>query len=146
MASALTNSLLKVAYRLDTSKNYATTKSFFRNLLLNDSYRYKKYFDYSMIVVVLVSVGIYIYDIKEHVGVWLWSIEIFAIFLFATEYLLRFWVHSDIHKLIISKNEEWVEMMVEPSWRSVFLILPKTNSYSSYTLCRLSIFCRYILS
>ncbi len=127
MASNLTNALLRVAYRLDTSKNYATTKSFFRNLLLNDSYRYKKYFDYSMIVVVLISVGIYIYDIKEQVGIWLWGIEIFAIFLFAIEYLLRFWVHSDIHKLIISKNEEWVEMVVEPSWRSVFFDIAKNK-------------------
>ncbi len=117
MGNFLAKYVLILAYAMDTSVVYANTKSFFKNLLLNDSFKYKKYLDYAMITLVFATVGIYLYDIKNHVGFWLTLVEIFAIAVFCVEYLLRFWVHSDVHKLIILKLEEWEELRVSPKWR-----------------------------
>jgi voltage-gated potassium channel len=125
MDNFLARCVLIAAYYLDTSSKYAATKSFFRNILLNDSYRYKKYLDYCMITLVLVTVGIYLYDIKGETGFWLLCVEIFAIAIFLIEYLLRFWVHSDIHKTVISKMGEWEELGVAPHWRALFLDILK---------------------
>lgn len=123
MGKLLAKYILIIAYALDTSVLYAATKSFFKNLLLNDSFRYKKYFDYAMIFLVFVTVGIYLYDIKNPTNIWLDEIEIFAICVFIIEYLLRFWVHSDIRKIIIFKLEDWEEMRIQPQWqRLVFEI------------------------
>lgn len=121
MGNFLAKHILIIAYAMDTSVSYATIKSFFKNLLLNDSFRYKKYFDYTMIALVFITVGIYLYDIKNVTNLLLDVIEIFAIIIFATEYLLRFWVHSDIHKLIILTLEDWEEMRIKPQWRKLFM-------------------------
>lgn len=121
MGNFLAKHILIIAYALDTSVSYAATKSFFKNLLLNDSFRYKKYFDYAMVTIVFLTVGIYLYDIKNQTNLLLDGIEIFAILVFIAEYLLRFWVHSDVHKIIILRLEEWDEMLMKPQWRSLFL-------------------------
>lgn len=121
MGNLICKKLLLYAYRLDTSMGYLTCKLFFKNLLLNDSFRYKKYFDYLMITIVLATVGIYLYDIKSNVGFWLFAVEVFAIAVFVLEYLLRFWVHSDVHKIIIDKMEDWAELRIEPSLKVLFL-------------------------
>lgn len=121
MGNLICKKLLLYAYRLDTSMGYLTCKLFFKNLLLNDSFRYKKYFDYLMITIVLATVGIYLYDIKSNVGFWLFAVEVFAIAVFVLEYLLRFWVHSDVHKIIIDKMEDWEELRIEPSLKVLFL-------------------------
>ncbi len=121
MGNFLAKHILIIAYALDASVSYAATKSFFKNLLLNDSFRYKKYFDYAMVTIVFLTVGIYLYDIKNQTNLLLDWIEIFAILVFIAEYLLRFWVHSDVHKIIILRFEEWDEMLMEPQWRSLFL-------------------------
>jgi voltage-gated potassium channel len=127
MGNFLAKKLLIFAYRLDTSVGYGAAKSFFRNLLLNESFRYKKYFDYSMITLVLVTVGIYLYDIKNETGFWLTLIEVCAILVFCIEYFLRFWVHSDMHKIIIARISEWEELRVRPRWWKLFLELFKNK-------------------
>lgn len=127
MGNNLAKYVLIIAYAIDTSVSYAVIKSFFKNLLLNDSFRYKKYFDYAMITLVFVTVGIYLYDIKNDCGFWLSLIEIFAIGIFVFEYILRFWVHSDVHKIIIAKFEDWDEMRVEPQWRRLALEIAKNK-------------------
>ncbi len=127
MGKLLAKYILIVAYALDTSVRYATIKSFFKNLLLNDSFRYKKYFDYTMVTLVFATVGIYLYDIKNETSLLLDTIEIFVIIVFSLEYLLRFWVHSDMHKLIIARLEEWDEMLVKPQWRKVVFEILKNK-------------------
>ncbi len=125
MGNFFTKYILLIAYALDTSVSYAATKSFFKNLLLNDSFKYKKYFDYAMMTIVFLTVGIYLYDIKNQSNLVLDEIEILAILIFIVEYLLRFWVHSDIHKTIILHFEEWNEMLIKPQWKALFWNIAK---------------------
>lgn len=127
MGNFFTSFLIKTAYKIASSKRYAASKSFFRNLLLNDSYRYKKYFDYAMIFLVLLTVGIYIYDIRGEINIWLWAIEMASVAVFLTEYLLRFWVYSDVHKIVIARYEEWDELIVEPRWSALLWEITKNK-------------------
>jgi voltage-gated potassium channel len=102
-----THTLLKFAYFIASLRRYQQIKEFFFNLLENDRYFYKKYFDFFMIVVILSSVTILVVDVKHHVPYWLNTYDLyFVTTVFILEYLLRMWVYSDIHKIIIEEYEE----------------------------------------
>jgi len=101
------NSLVKFAYFLEGSQRYAKIKRFFYNLLENDDYPYKKYFDVFMIFVILSSVTLLVMDVKHHVPKWLDDLDLYIVtVVFVVEYLLRLWVYSDVHHIIIEEYEE----------------------------------------
>jgi len=94
------------AYFLSTSDNYQATKKFFYNLLENDKYKYKKYFDAFMITLILISVVILIREVKSHVNDFLLFFNNFVIsIIFLIEYLLRLWVSSSVSEMIIKQHE-----------------------------------------
>lgn len=99
--------LVDMAYGLKTSPNYRATKNFFYNLLENHSYKYKRYFDLMMMVLIFSSVVILIREVKHPVN------DFFSLFndyiislVFLVEYLLRFWVISDSSEIIINQYEK----------------------------------------
>jgi voltage-gated potassium channel len=101
--------LVSLAYFLESSKRYQKIKTFFRDVLENDQCRYKKYFDIFMIIIILSSVTILVIDVRNHIPVWLDDFDLYFItFVFVVEYLLRFWVFNDVHRIII---EEYVESL-----------------------------------
>ncbi len=98
--------LIDIAFLLEGSSRYKRIKLFFKNLLTNDNYEYKKYFDYLMIFLILSSVVIIIEEVKTPISKWLlWYDVYFVTFVFICEYLLRFWVYSDMHAIIIEEYE-----------------------------------------
>ncbi len=99
--------IVSFAYALDANQTYTKIKNFFYNLLENDDYPYKKYFDFFMIFVILSSVTLLVMDVKHHVPKWLDDLDLyFVTTVFIVEYILRMWVYSDIHKIIIEEHEE----------------------------------------
>jgi voltage-gated potassium channel len=98
--------MINSAYLLQGSARYQKTKKFFYNLLENNSYKYKKYFDLMMIVLIFSSVIILIRDVKYTMHD---SLEFFNDYIisliFLVEYMLRVWVYSDNSKLIIKRYE-----------------------------------------
>jgi len=99
--------LVTVSYFLEGSTRYKRIKGFFNNLLNNDDYPYKKYFDLFMVFIILSSVIILVVDVREHVAVWLERYDFYVVtYIFIIEYLLRLWVHDDMHKVIIAQYEE----------------------------------------
>jgi len=99
--------LLSFAYFLDSSKFYNRIKKFVYDLMENDEYKYKRYFDIFMIFVILSSVTLLVMDVKSHIPHWLDDFDFyFVTTVFVVEYLLRMWVYSDIHKIIIDEYEE----------------------------------------
>jgi len=94
------------AYFLSTSHNYQATKRFFYNLLENDKYRFKKYFDILMITLIMISVVILIREVKSHVNDFLLFFNNFVIsIIFLIEYLLRLWVSGSVTEIIIKQND-----------------------------------------
>lgn len=57
--------LVDASYAVQTSKGYQKRKRFFYNLLDNNDNIYKKYFDFSMIFLIFVSIGILIREVKH---------------------------------------------------------------------------------
>lgn len=98
--------LVYVAYTLKTSLGYQKTKRFFHNLLENPHSRLKSSFDVFMIGLVILSIYLLIYvegENSHNLNIWLESV---VVTLFIAEYLLRLWLCSDNHKLIIEYYEK----------------------------------------
>ena len=96
--------LLSFAYFIESSKKYQKIKTFVYNLIENDEYKYKKYFDFFMIFVILGSVILLVVDVKQHIPMWLDNLDLyFVTTVFVIEYILRMWVFSDVHKIIIDE-------------------------------------------
>lgn len=120
--------LIKFAYFLESSERYRNIKRFFYNLLENDDYPYKKYFDFFMIFVILSSVTLLVIDVKHQVPKWLDDLDLyFVTTVFIIEYLLRMWIYSDVHKIIIDEYEEALFFDREVSFWKIFRHIVKNK-------------------
>jgi len=98
--------ILDFAYYLDTSKSYQRRKRFFYNILENDKNKYKKYVDLFMILLIFISVGVLIREVKHHVNDELMFFSNYVIsFIFFIEYMLRLWVSSSVSEIIVARAE-----------------------------------------
>jgi voltage-gated potassium channel len=99
--------LLSIALFLHASKTYNRSKYFIRDILTNANNPYKKYVDVTIIFLIVTSVFILIYEVKNPVPEWLDVYDIYFVsFVFSIEYLLRLWVHNDLTEAIISEHKE----------------------------------------
>ena len=106
-----TRLVVDFAYFLHSSQSYQNWKRFFYDILENDKYRYKKYFDIFMITLIFSSVAILIVEVKSEINIYLKIFNIYVIsFIFFIEYLLRFWISSSVSEVIIRKSEHSVAL------------------------------------
>lgn len=101
-----TRLIVYFAYFLKTSKRYQRAKLFFYNLLENPNSPFKSYFDVFMICLVMLSVFLLIYEVDHKLGESEVLFEHCVISLFIAEYLLRGWLYSDNHKIILEHYEK----------------------------------------
>ena len=95
--------ILTLARKLHESKRYLRVKAAIRDLLTNQSNPYKRYFDLTIIFLIVTSVFILVYEVKHPVPSWIDFYDIYIVsMIFALEYLLRLWVHNDISEEILS--------------------------------------------
>ncbi len=102
----LTRLILYIAYSIKTSENYKHCKTFFYDLLENPKSQSKPYFDLFMIILVMSSVSILIHEVKNESNLWSIYFENVVVSIFLGEYLLRGWLYSDIHRIIIQHHED----------------------------------------
>ena len=101
--------IIDFSFFLDESKRYNSVKNFFKRLLEDQNYRYGKYFNYLMIFLIISSVIIIIDEVKHPIEGWLIFYDLYVVTgFFIVEYILRFWVYNDIHKIIIEEFQESV--------------------------------------
>lgn len=100
------NKIISILYSIDNSNRYTSTKEFCKNILENSQFKYKKYFDFFMIFLVLTTIATLIYEVNHPVIPILIDYEYFAVGVFALEWLSRLWVYSDIRKTFIKDYEE----------------------------------------
>ncbi len=99
--------IIAFAFYLDSNQTYNKIKRFFWRLMNDDGFVYKKFFDSFMFVLVLMSVGILLYDIKHEIHPLLEDFDYYFITgMFLIEYIVRVWVYNDIHKIVIQEYEE----------------------------------------
>jgi len=95
---------LFLALFLRKSKRYKETKAFVYELLNGTGNPYKKYLDAFIIFLIVTSVFILIYEVKNPVPLWLDYYDFYFVsFVFFVEYVLRLWVHNDLSKYIIDE-------------------------------------------
>lgn len=100
------NKIISIFYSIDNSKKYTTAKEFCKDILDNSQFKYKKYFDFFMIFLVLSTIATLIYEVNHAEIPLLIDYEYFAVGVFALEWLARFWVYSDVRKTFIKDYEE----------------------------------------
>ncbi len=105
--------LVRLAYRQQASARYGRFKGFFRKLLTDPRSHRRVVFDSSMILLVLVSVMLLIYEVRHPLGAWSDVFEACVVGVFASEYLLRMWLHDDNHSILIEHWEK-AELMGLP--------------------------------
>jgi len=99
--------LIKFAFFLHGSKFYNFIKTTATNFLLNSDYNYKKYFDIFMILLIVSSVAILVYEVKNPVPAWVDFFDIYVVTtIFTMEYLARVWVHNSWSKEIVKEHGE----------------------------------------
>ena len=99
--------LLSFALFLHGSKRYRSTKAYIRDSLTNVNNPNKKYIDITIIFLIVTSVFILIYEVKNPVPEWFDIYDIYFVsFVFAVEYLLRLWVYSDLSEDIIQEYND----------------------------------------
>ena len=89
--------LLSLALFLRKSKRYKEAKAYVYELLNGTGNPYKKYLDTFIIFLIVTSVFILVYEVKNPVPVWLDYYDFYFVsFVFFIEYILRLWVHNDL--------------------------------------------------
>jgi len=100
----MNDTILSIARFLHSSRRYRKTKSAIRDILNNPNNEKKKYFDLTIIFLIVTSVFILVYEVKHPVPVWLDYYDIYFVsMVFAIEYLLRLWVHNDLSEAVLSE-------------------------------------------
>jgi len=99
--------ILSFALFLHASKRYHRYKQFVRDILFDENNRLKRFFDLSIIFLVVTSVFILIYEVNHDVPQWLDNYDIYVVsFIFAIEYILRLWVHNDVSEMVIREYND----------------------------------------
>ncbi len=101
----LAYTLVDLSYRLEESHRYRRVKRFFHDLLENPRSPWRTPFDVAMMVLVLSSVALLIYGVKNPLPAWAVWYERFVVTVFVLEYLLRLWVYNDTHRIIMDHYE-----------------------------------------
>ncbi|MCU7924324.1 MAG: NAD-binding protein [Candidatus Thiodiazotropha sp. (ex Dulcina madagascariensis)] len=97
--------VIKQCYAMEGSTRYKGLKQAVFNLLENPRAPIRPYFDIFMILLVLTSVWMLIYEVKNDLGLLGDIFEIIVVGIFIIEYLLRFWIYNDGHKTILDRYE-----------------------------------------
>ncbi len=98
--------IVQRCYDLEASARYKRIKRFFYDLLENPRSRQRSWFDVFMIVLVLSSVYLLIYEVGNDLGAFGFYFEVFAVSVFIVEYLLRLWLYNDSHRIVIDHYEK----------------------------------------
>ncbi|CAA6818836.1 MAG: Potassium voltage-gated channel subfamily KQT; possible potassium channel, VIC family [uncultured Sulfurovum sp.] len=99
--------LINISHSLKGNESYQHKKKFLRELLTNRETSYTKYFDSFMIVLILFSVFIMVFNKTHDIPEWIVFIDIWLIsFIFLLEYISRFWIYSDVHEQILEQERK----------------------------------------
>lgn len=121
----LASALISFAYFLDKSPSYKRTKNAIYDILENDKTRVKVYFDFFMIFLVLVTVTLLIYSIAHELAWYYELIENIAVGIFIIEWLGRFWISADLHKMIINYHLKMIEQKRSTSALEILWLIIK---------------------
>ncbi|MGR8930984.1 MAG: NAD-binding protein [Gammaproteobacteria bacterium] len=101
----LSRFIVYFSYYLKACNAYKRCKRFFWHLLEDQSAKLKSRFDMLMIALIISSIFLLFYDFEHETSVIGGYAEIGIVIIFILEYLLRLWIYSDTHNIIIDEYE-----------------------------------------
>jgi len=114
--------IINLAFFLHDSKHYNAFKVLGTDFLLNSDYKYKKYFDIFMILLIVSSVAILVYEVKHTLPAWVDFFDIYVVtIIFTLEYVARVWVQNSWSKEVVKAHGE-AKFLEKP-----FLLFPPTK-------------------
>ncbi|AHJ13621.1 ion transporter [Sulfurospirillum multivorans] len=127
----LTSYCVRFAYFLEASARYHRAKEFCRMVLEHQHSKLKFYFDIFMVALVVISVLFLLYEVKHPDGhPFLDAFVQFSLVVFIMEYLLRFWIYSDSHKLFLERYEYAINNNLPFSLRqTLYMVVKKKVEY-----------------
>lgn len=126
----MTNLIVKIAYKIESSKSYHWFRTFLVNILINNNSRQKRVFDLFIIFLVISTVGILIYEVKNELPKYATYYELFAIIIFIFEWIGRLIVSFESHKQILKDYEESQMFNIKyNAWSSLKIIMQKKFQY-----------------
>ncbi len=102
----LSKLIIYAAYYLKSAQAYKRSKRFFYDVLENPHSQNKKYFDASMIGLIVLSIIFLLYHIEHQASTMGGYFEQAILLVFIGEYLLRGWIYSDSYKTVIEEYEK----------------------------------------
>lgn len=111
----LSKFIVYFSYFLNDWQGYLKTKRFFWHLLEDENSKLKSYFDILMIGLIFLSVYFLFYDARHELSNFANYFETGIFTIFILEYVLRLWVCSDTHKIIIEQHEKSVYLNIKLS-------------------------------
>lgn len=102
---SMADGVIRFAYWLDGSAAYGRFKAFFYDLLIEPRSRRRAWFDIGMIVLILASVYLLIYQVHHELSAYAQMFETFVLVVLASEYLLRMWLHCACRRILIEHYE-----------------------------------------
>lgn len=127
------SAIVNFAYFLSSNLTYQNTKKQVEALLNDPRHPLNKFFVSFIVFLILSSVYILVIGVHHDLEPWVLHYDIyFVTTVFLIEYLLRLWVYSDIHKIIINdyENSEFLNTNYKLR-QSVFNILKNKYKYLS---------------
>ncbi|MCU7847173.1 MAG: NAD-binding protein [Candidatus Thiodiazotropha sp. (ex Lucinoma kastoroae)] len=127
---SFSHQVIKQCYAIQGSTRYTGLKRAVFNLLENPRAPIRPYFDIFMILLVLTTVWMLIYEVKNDLGRLGDLFEMVAVGIFIIEYLLRFWIFNDSHKVILDRYER-AEFINQPFqvWPALWCALLEKLKY-----------------
>ncbi|KIM05547.1 MAG: hypothetical protein KN64_03450 [Sulfurovum sp. AS07-7] len=98
--------IVKFSYALEASKSYHRIKRKIYQILEDQNYKNKKYFDIFMIFLVISTVASMLYTVNHKPHFIMTMIENIAIGIFILEWFLRLWVNGNMHNKIIKAHSQ----------------------------------------
>lgn len=116
--------IVRFAYFLKTSQRYQNTKRFFYDLFENPNGKYNSYVAFFIIGLVLLSVFFLVSEIDNQISPLSEIIEQGILYTFTVEYLIRLWLATDSHKVILEQYEKALYLNIRfPVFRTLAAVL-----------------------
>ena len=98
--------IILFATYLSQSQKYLIFKDKVRDILINPKCRYKRFVDYFMIILVVISILLLIHGSTNILEAHHKVLDKFILYVFVVEYILRVWIYKDIHKIILETDKK----------------------------------------
>ncbi|WP_144391996.1 NAD-binding protein [Pleionea sediminis] len=115
--------VLKWSFWASNHSGYKSLKALFQEVMISQQSTKRIWFDSLMVCLVLMSVTVLIIQVRYTLGEWTLWFEVFVVSIFIIEYLIRFWICSDVHEIVVEQMENAQKANVPINWQEIYRLI-----------------------